>query len=79
MPKTEDKASFIPPMLLQRVSTLPDNRTQWLYQLKLDGYRAIGFKRQSKLFRFVNGKRGTVARLWLFTGGLRIRIDDYVS
>jgi bifunctional non-homologous end joining protein LigD len=41
---TRTKASFIPPMLLQRAEILPDDRTRWLYELKLDGYRAIAFK-----------------------------------
>jgi bifunctional non-homologous end joining protein LigD len=31
-------------MLLQRTDSLPDS-TQWLYELKLDGYRAIAYKR----------------------------------
>jgi len=31
-------------MLLQRTDSLPDS-PQWLYELKLDGYRAIAFKR----------------------------------
>ena len=31
-------------MLLESVSALPDDRAEWLYQLKLDGYRAIAFK-----------------------------------
>jgi bifunctional non-homologous end joining protein LigD len=31
-------------MLLQRTDSLPDGE-QWLYELKLDGYRAIAFKR----------------------------------
>jgi len=37
-------ARFIQPMLLLRTDTLPSGE-QWLYELKLDGYRAIGFKR----------------------------------
>src|ERR671924_657114 len=37
-------ARFIAPMLLQRTDSLPDS-SQWLYELKLDGYRAIAFKR----------------------------------
>src|SRR5918996_6289174 len=37
-------ARFIPPMLLLRTDSLPDS-AQWLYELKLDGYRAIAFKR----------------------------------
>jgi DNA ligase D-like protein (predicted ligase) len=34
---------FIEPMLLLRTDSLPDSE-QWLYELKLDGYRAIAFK-----------------------------------
>src|SRR5689334_7414296 len=37
-------ARFIEPMLLLRTDSLPSG-AQWLYELKLDGYRAIGFKR----------------------------------
>ena len=37
-------ADFIDPMLLLRTDTLPSG-DQWLYELKLDGYRAIAFKR----------------------------------
>ena len=35
-------------MLLVRTDTLPAGN-QWLYELKLDGYRAIAFKRQGTL------------------------------
>jgi DNA ligase D-like protein (predicted ligase) len=38
-------ARFIDPMLLLRTDSLPSN-DQWLYELKLDGYRAIAFKRR---------------------------------
>ena len=41
---TRVKAGFIEPMLLLRTNNLPDEPTQWDYQLKLDGYRAIAFK-----------------------------------
>lgn len=37
-------ARFIQPMLLQRTDSLPESE-QWLYELKLDGYRAVAFKR----------------------------------
>ena len=37
-------ARFIDPMLLLRTDSLPDS-DRWLYELKLDGYRAIAFKR----------------------------------
>ena len=41
-------ARFIAPMLLLRTDSLPEG-TQWLYELKLDGYRAIAFKRDGKV------------------------------
>jgi len=37
-------ARFIEPMLLLRTDSLPSG-DQWIYELKLDGYRAIAFKR----------------------------------
>jgi bifunctional non-homologous end joining protein LigD len=37
------RARFIEPMLLQQTARLHDG-AQWLYELKLDGYRAIAFK-----------------------------------
>jgi bifunctional non-homologous end joining protein LigD len=36
-------ARFIEPMLLVRTDSLPEGE-QWLYELKLDGYRSIAFK-----------------------------------
>ena len=35
---------FIDPMLLLRTDSLPPGE-QWLYELKLDGYRVVAFKR----------------------------------
>src|SRR5689334_5088679 len=43
------KAGFIEPMLLLRDDSLPDDREQWEYQLKLDGYRAVAFKHAGQL------------------------------
>jgi bifunctional non-homologous end joining protein LigD len=40
----KSSARFIEPMLLLRTDSLPSG-DQWLYELKLDGYRAIAFKR----------------------------------
>src|SRR5688500_17278163 len=37
-------AGFIEPMLLLKTDSLPDD-ARWLCELKLDGYRVIGFKR----------------------------------
>ena len=42
------KASFIEPMLLLRSETLPEG-PEWLYELKLDGYRALAIKSGGKV------------------------------
>src|SRR3954467_14121092 len=41
-------ARFIEPMLLLRADSLPSGE-QWLYELKLDGYRALAFKRNGEV------------------------------
>ena len=43
------KAGFIDPMLLLKTDALPDAPARWIYQLKLDGYRAIAFRRNGAL------------------------------
>jgi DNA ligase D-like protein (predicted ligase) len=45
-PKT--KASFVAPMLLLATARLPEG-PNWLYEIKLDGYRAIAFKSKGKV------------------------------
>jgi bifunctional non-homologous end joining protein LigD len=45
---TTTKAGFIQPMLLQRIERLPEG-PDWLYELKLDGYRALATKAGGKL------------------------------
>src|ERR1035438_3463662 len=42
------KAAFIEPMLLLRAETLPD-AAEWLYELNLDGYRALAIKFNSQV------------------------------
>ena len=42
------KTGFIQPMLLQRTERLPEG-PDWLYELKLDGYRALAIKTGGKL------------------------------
>jgi ATP-dependent DNA ligase len=42
------KAAFIPPMLLLRAERLPDG-PDWLYELKLDDYRALAIKSGGKV------------------------------
>jgi bifunctional non-homologous end joining protein LigD len=43
------KASFIQPMLLVPTEKLSEGEN-WLYELKLDGYRAIAFKAGGKVY-----------------------------
>jgi DNA ligase D-like protein (predicted ligase) len=45
----KNKASFIPPMLLVRTEKLPEGE-DWLYELKLDGFRSIAFKTGGKVY-----------------------------
>jgi bifunctional non-homologous end joining protein LigD len=45
-PKT--KAAFIEPMLLLRTDALPEG-AKWLYEIKLDGYRALAIKTKGKV------------------------------
>lgn len=42
------RAQFIAPMLLLKTERLPEGES-WLYELKLDGYRAIGVKTAGKV------------------------------
>jgi len=48
MPAPRKKAAFVKPMECVPVSKLPDG-SKWLWELKLDGYRAIGFKSGGKV------------------------------
>jgi ATP-dependent DNA ligase len=43
VPHAKTKAQFVQPMLLLRTERLPEG-PDWLYQLKLDGYRTIAIK-----------------------------------
>jgi ATP-dependent DNA ligase len=44
----KQKASFIEPMLLLPSTKLPEG-ANWLYEFKLDGFRAIAFKTNGKV------------------------------
>jgi ATP-dependent DNA ligase len=43
------RATFSEPMLLLRTEALPDDASRWVYQLKLDGYRAVAFNAGSRV------------------------------
>jgi|SRR5579859_214636 len=48
MSPTKTKAAFVEPMLLLATDKLPEDPA-WVYELKLDGYRAIGIKANGKV------------------------------
>ena len=48
MASAKTTARFIPPMLLLRRERLPEG-PEWLYELKLDGYRALAIKTPDKV------------------------------
>ena len=48
VPSQKTKADVIQPMLLLRTERLPEGPT-WLYELKLDGYRAQAIKTSGKV------------------------------
>src|SRR5690242_1309530 len=47
-PKGPSKRTFVVPMAAESVSQLPNGR-EWLYELKLDGYRALVLKDGSRV------------------------------
>jgi ATP-dependent DNA ligase len=48
MARDNFKARFFEPMLLQRKERLPEG-VDWLYEIKLDGYRALAIKNDSRV------------------------------
>jgi DNA ligase D-like protein (predicted ligase) len=49
VPAQEAKARFIEPMLLHRSDSLPEGAS-WTYEVKLDGYRALAIKTNSRVY-----------------------------
>jgi DNA ligase D-like protein (predicted ligase) len=60
MPPPKVQAKFLEPMLLLRTESLPEG-DDWIYELKLDGFRAVAFKTAGKVYlRSRNDKDFTV-------------------
>jgi bifunctional non-homologous end joining protein LigD len=72
------KAGFIEPMLLLRTDTLPDDGERWTYQLKLDGYRAIAFKRAGKIHLRSRNDNDFASRYPMVLAGLADLPDETV-
>jgi ATP-dependent DNA ligase len=50
VPPAKQKARFVEPMLLLKTEKLPDDANLWRYEIKHDGYRAIGLKTDGQLY-----------------------------
>ncbi len=72
------KVKFIPPMLLLKTDSLPDNPAQWRYELKLDGYRAIAFKTGGTLHLRSRNNKDFAIRYPAVVGGLAKLPDETI-
>jgi DNA ligase D-like protein (predicted ligase) len=75
LPKT--RAEFIAPMLLLRTERLPEGAS-WLYELKLDGYRAIAAKARGKVNLWSRNENDFGARYPTIAAALTPLPDDTV-
>jgi bifunctional non-homologous end joining protein LigD len=72
------KARFHPPMLLLKTEALPDDAARWLYELKLDGYRAIAFKTGGRLHLRSRNDNDFAVRYAAVVRGLKDLPDETV-
>jgi bifunctional non-homologous end joining protein LigD len=71
------RAEFIPPMLLLRTGRLPEGEP-WLYELKLDGYRAIAAKAKGQVHLWSRNENDFGARYPAIAKALASLPDDTV-
>jgi ATP-dependent DNA ligase len=69
------RVRFSEPMLLQLTTRLPEG-AQWLYELKLDGYRAIAFKTGGKVHLRSRNAKDFTARYAAIASALSALPDD---
>jgi len=65
-------------MLLLKSEALPDDPARWLYELKLDGYRAIAFKADGRLHLRSRNDNDFTARYAAVVRGLKDLPDETV-
>jgi len=65
-------------MLLLKSEALPDDPARWLYELKLDGYRAIAFKSDGRLYLRSRNDNDFTARYAAVLRGLKNLPDETV-
>jgi bifunctional non-homologous end joining protein LigD len=76
-PVASSKASFIEPMLLLPTARLPEGR-EWLYEVKLDGFRAIAFKTNGKVHLRSRNDNDFVTRYRAVAAALESMPDETV-
>ena len=74
---TKIKAQFIDPMLLLRKEKLPEG-AEWLYEIKLDGYRALAIKSGGRVQLRSRNNNDFSARYRDITAALQFLPDETV-
>jgi hypothetical protein len=77
MPAEKTRADFFEPMLLLATNSLPDGN-EWEYELKLDGYRVIGFKSNGKVHLRSRNNKDFAVRYQSIASALQKLPDDTV-
>ena len=74
---TKIKAQFIDPMLLLRKEKLPEG-AEWLYEIKLDGYRALAIRTGGRVQLRSRNNNDFSARYRDITAALQSRANNLV-